>query len=282
METARRWATRVGVPTDTGSPRCPACTVLSGTLALALSVGIGFLWIPAGVVALVTFTGIIAWRGYLVPGTPAVVRPLSTAIGGGERTPDRYSTANALADGGTVTDTEWFLRSMAVLESSEDGTDLELADRFWTVWWRRIRRFQDEERAISQLASVIDVDPEALAYEEAGDQLAIVYDGGAVGGWISEAALVADLAAESTLREWIPGWDELGDDRRTALIASLRRFLEACPRCEAPLEGGDSAHRRMEIGDRAPSAEKNANGVEVACPSCGDLLDRGLASESSG
>ena len=264
METAIRRATRIGASADTDACRGHACTVLSGTLAVVLCVGIGVVWMPAGVVAFVAFTGIIAKRGYLVPGTPAVIRRLSTAIGIGVRHPDGESTVTAVADGGTLTDTEWLLRSMAVLEPSKKGATFELADRFRDVWWRRIRRFQDEERAITQLASVIEVDPDALAYEDAGGQLAIVCDGGAVGGWISEAALIADLAVESTLREWIPGWDELGDDRRTTLIASLRTFLEACPRCEASLETKEDVRLRC--------VSKQIDSETVHCDSCGDLV----------
>ena len=265
METARRWATRVRSSTDTNARRCPACIVLNGMLALILGVLIGVVWIPAGVVSFAAFVGIIVWRGSLVPGMasrlgrymPAPVRSWIEPANG-------RAAVIPLTDGGEILDTERRLRMAGVIEPAERGDSMQLTDRFHDIWWRRIQRFQDDERAISQLATIIEVDPEKLSYEASGDRLVIAYDDSAVGGWISEAALIADLAVESTLREWIADWEELRDERRCRLIACLRAFLEACPRCESALEVSEDVRQRC-VSDQVDSET-------VDCDSCGDLV----------
>ena len=265
METARRWAARVRSSAGTEVRRCPVCVGINGMLALILGVLIGVVWIPAGVVSFGALVGIIAWRGSLVPG---MARPLRRYLPARVRSwidPSNGTAAvTPLTDGGEVLDTERRLRMAGVIESSECGDSIQLTDRFQDIWWRRIRRFRDDERAISQLATIIEVDPEKLSYEASGDRLVIAYDGSAVGGWISEAALIADLAVESTLREWIADWEELRDERRCRLIACLRAFLEACPRCESALEVSEDVRQRC-VSDQVDSET-------VDCDSCGDLV----------
>lgn len=262
----------------TGENRCMPCTIVNTIIALVVGGGIALLWPPAGVIAIVAFLAVIYLRGYLVPGTPQLTqqyfpervlrlfgkepmaeelqvdsegagRPESTTEANGEEPPDPEEV-------------EWLLVTNGIVEECEDVDDLCLTEAFSEVWWRRIRQFrEDEERAANQLAAVVDVDPDALAFAEDGGTFSVTFEGDLIAQWPSDAAFYADLAAEPTLAEWLPNWEGLGDRGRTELLAGMRAFLEECPACDADLE---------QVEDVRKSCCSSAFvSVSVDCGACG-------------
>jgi len=163
-------------------------------------------------------------------------------------------------------ETEALLRSAGVVEECDD--DLCLTGEFEDVRWRRIRRFRaDDERAATQLAAVIDVDPDALEFVEDDDRFGVTFEGDRIAQWASDAAFYADLATEPTLSEWLPDWDGLSDRQRTELLAGMRAFLEECPACDADLAQVEDVRKSCCSGEMV--------NVSVDCPDCGALVFSG-------
>lgn len=235
-------------PEYTGENRCMPCTAVNSVIAVVLAVGIAVLWPPAGLAALVVFFAAIYLRGYLVPGTPELTQrympdrvlrlfdkePLED---GGQTDVEGDTEAETRAEEREPEEIEELLLDAGVVEECEDGDDLCLTGTFEEVWWRRIRAFrEDETRATEQLAAVIQVDPDDLAFVSKEGTFGVTLEGDLIAKWVSDAAFYADLASEPTLSEWLPEWEELGDRRRTELLAGMRAFLEECPACETELE----------------------------------------------
>ncbi|MFC6721071.1 hypothetical protein [Halobacteriaceae bacterium SHR40] len=177
---------------------------------------------PAGIAALVVFAAAIYLRGYLVPGTPELTQRyfshwLLRAFGKDpfedvQTTDGGVEPTEAAADRPEPAETEQLLRDAGVVEEAPDEDCLCLTAEFREVWWRRIRNYrEDDDRAAAQLASVVDVDPEQLAFVDEENYFGVEFAGELIGRWSSDAAFYADLAAEPTLAEWLPEWGELGD-----------------------------------------------------------------------
>lgn len=283
MSALRTTIARLRQPEYTGENRCLPCTVANTIIAGFLAAGVG-----AAVAAVAPITGAVAtagvvlavslasiWlRGYLVPGTPELTQryfpPWLLRAFGKELidTPldsdDGVAASSPTAEGSDQADpeeTEQLLRSAGVVRDCPHEDDLCLTDEFREVWWRRIRSFRaDEARAAAQLATVLGVDPDRLTFVE-GPKFGVEFDGELVGQWESDAAFYADLAAEPTLAEWLPEWDELGDRTRTDLLAGLRAFLASCPSCEAELDQVENVRESCCAGELVS--------VSVECEACG-------------
>ncbi|MEF8812489.1 MAG: hypothetical protein V5A55_01550 [Halovenus sp.] len=282
MSTPNDTLDRLRQPEYTGENRCLPCTLVNSVIAVVLAAGIGFLWLPAGVLALVASFGAIYFRGYLVPGTPELTQryfpewllelfgkdPIEAELRAANDQPE-----TAVEDGGNdhsgPTGTEELLLTAGVVVECDDVDDLCLTDEFSEVWWRRIRRFRsDSERAAAQLGAVVDVDPDALDFVEAEDgNFAVTLEGDIIARWSSDAAFYADLAAEPTLSEWLPDWEGLTDRQRTDLLAGMRAFLETCPACDADLEPVEDVRKSCCSGEVVS--------VSVDCTDCGALVFSG-------
>lgn len=231
-------------PEYTGENRCLPCTAINVFAALLLAISIALVWPPGGAFVMIACLLVIALRGYLVPGTPTLTArylPETVLRWFGKAEPTERFAAETSSDERVrdgKSDVEELLLSAGVVEVDPGTDDLQLTERFHDAWWRRIRRLRDDGGELERLAAILDVDVDALSIDVEGgnDRLVVSFEEDAIAHWVSEAAFYADLAVEPTLREWLPRWDELTDDRRTSLIAGLRAFLEECPRCEAPLE----------------------------------------------
>lgn len=268
---------RFRLPEHTGENRCLPCTVVNSVVAVVVASGVAKLWLPAGALALAVSVTAIYFRGYLVPGTPELTRrsPRLLALLGKEQADDvREASTRSGADTTGSTDwserpeTEQLLEFSGVVEACDDADDIRLTEKFREVWWRRIRRFRDDEgRALAQLAAVVGTDPAALEFVREDQQFGVARDGTFVTEWVSEAAFYADLAAEPTLSEWVPDWERLSDGKRTELIAGLRAFLEVCPACEADLEQVET------VQDSCCSSV--VVGVSVDCSECGAAVFNG-------
>jgi len=273
MSTPSKRLDRLRQPEYTGENRCMPCTVVNSVIAIGLAAVLAFLWPPVGPVALVVFLATIYLRGYLVPGTPELTRRFPEWL---LRLFGKESVDETMeVDAGVSTlegedrapeETEALLRSAGVVEECDD--DLCLTGEFEDVRWRRIRRFRaDDERAATQLAAVIDVDPDALEFVEDDDRFGVTFEGDRIAQWASDAAFYADLATEPTLSEWLPDWDGLSDRQRTELLAGMRAFLEECPACDADLAQVEDVRKSCCSGEMV--------NVSVDCPDCGALVFSG-------
>ena len=263
---------RLRQPAYTGDNRCLPCTIVNSIIAVGLAASIAFLWFPAGIFALVLFAATIYFRGYLVPGTPELTKryfPVwllrifgKEPFDGVETTDGGIRDASTPKDGPDRDEAEQLLRSAGIVTDCPDEDDLCLTDEFQKVWWRRIRLFRDDEgRAAAHLAQVLDIDPEQLTLVNGEGSFSVEFDGDPIGRWSSDATFYADLAAEPTLAEWLPEWEELDDQTRTELLAGMRAFLQACPACEAELTQVENVRQSCCAGELVS--------VSVECDSCG-------------
>ena len=266
--TRRALIDRLRQPAYTGENRCLPCTVLNTLISLAISVLLASVWLPLGVLTFLACVGLIYIRGYVVPYTPTITQRyfpdrLLRWFGKQDAGPStslstRSDTAN---DSDAAVDIEALLRDGTVVVDCPDEDDLCLSDAFEAAWWRRIRRLREHDPAARErLAAVIDVDPDALAFDD-GTRFSVTYEGDPIGAWESEAAFYADLAVEPTLDEWLAKWAALSDHERTQLIAGMRAFLDRCPRCEESVEQAENI--------RKTCCSSTVVGVDVDCPACG-------------
>lgn len=217
-------------PAHTGPNRCLPCTALNAGIALVLAGAVAVLTSPAvGGAVLAASTATIYVRGYLVPYTPAITRRYFPdrvlAWFGKESTVSEPEDVVAGANG----DVERRLVSLGVVEA--DGDDIRLTASFADAWDREIDATRDDPTR--RVADHLDLaEPEIRTR----DGVCVVRDGGEeVTRWLSEAALIADVAAISALRTRADGWAALADDERAVVLSKLRLFLEECPACEGPL-----------------------------------------------
>jgi hypothetical protein len=245
-------------PEYTGENRCVPCTVVNLLIALVLAGGVAVVSVPAAAVVLVGSAVAVYLRGYLVPGTPTLTK--------------RYLPEAVLAlfdkhevdppSIGDDADVESFLREVDAVEECRNGTDLCLTEDFRTAWHDRIDRLRDGGEAdewIGTLFDGLDVDPDRVRVESYGDAYEAYIDDTRVGQWESQAAYLADLAAEGELRERHRGWHRLGFDARTEVLGSLRLWLERCPSCAGPVTLGE---------DTVESCCRSIDVIAATCESC--------------
>jgi len=56
--------------------------------------------------------------------------------------------------------------------------------------------------------------------------------------WESRTAFLADVTAGRELQRRYPAWEDMENETRTSMLASLRVFLEHCPTCDGTLDLG--------------------------------------------
>ena len=164
-------------------------------------------------------------------------------------------------DGRTLAE---LLEEAGIVTETEAGDDLRLTDRFADVWHRRINRVRDGDRAVQQLALVLEVDPDKLVLEESDGTFIVRLDGNTLGKWPAEAAFLADVALYPTLGEWLPVWEELDGQSRDELLGRLRAFLEICPACDGDLQAFEE-----------PDSDSGEMEVTLACAECGSVVFNG-------
>lgn len=264
----------------TGANRCIPCTVVNALIAVAVSLAIALVTVPGAIAAFVLFVALIYLRGYLVPYTPTLTK---------RYLPDRIlrkfdkghaTSAVPTSDEGLV-DVESFLYSLDVLTERESGNDLRLVPTFRDTWRQHMTALEAGTARRSAIASLLDVDRDKLAFQEFGSAVLVRYEGKQVGQWESEAALLADLAADSTLAEWDDRWPTIDVANRSRILNTLRMFLETCPDCGGPTRFGqetvesccrsidvvavtcNDCHARLFELEMSPSVREAATGAEV-------------------
>ena len=236
-------------PEYTGENRCLPCTVLNVAIGGVLALAAAVFSTALGAVVAVGAALLVYFRGYLVPGTPALTKrylprrvlrwfgkdPLPTV----EVDPER-----GFAD---PADLERTLVAAGALEETADGSDLRLTDGFAERWGAAMADV-DREALAERVAAALDCDPEE--FESRGGGVVLRSNHRVVAQWPSEAALVADAAAAGLLADRVDGWDALPTAQRTVFLSGLRLFAEDCPDggdVEADSEMVESCCSRMDV-----------------------------------
>ncbi|MGQ4555679.1 hypothetical protein [Halobellus sp. GM3] len=273
-------------PEYVGENRCLPCTAVNLVLTVALAIAFGSIWAPAGVGVAVVGIAAIYSRGYLVPGTPALTKRYF---------PDRILRlfdkhdelaafdANAVDPSETedAADVEAFFAAVGALEPCHDGADLCLTATFRDAWATRIDRYSDADgdadaAIVAPLFADLDIDEGGIETEVRHNAFVARLGSTTLARWESSAAAVADVAADSVLRDRSSAWRDLPYDRRMGLLGALRLWLDRCPDCEGAVELDEE------------TVESCCRSYEVAastCNECGTRLfearlpDGGLAPE---
>lgn len=258
---------RVRQPQYTGSNRCLPCTGVNVGIAVVLTIVIAAAVVTAGgstvdatlvgTVVLGLSGAVIYLRGYLVPYTPWLTK---------RYLPDRVlrrfdkdaRPQMAIAD--EDLDVEATLKRAGALTDCEHEDDLCLTDGFRTAWREQVTTVRATDTSRTDLASLLDVDPDRLSVADHGDAFVAHLDGRRAGQWESRAAFLADVAATNVLRERVRWWSDLGIEQRSSLLHGLRIFLEQCPACDGPVTMGEEV---------VESCCRSMNVVAVTCQSCG-------------
>lgn len=260
---------RLRRPEYTGPNRCIPCTVVNSVIAVVVAGALAVAgWSVLGVVAgwllgtgtLLLFLATIYLRGYLVPGTPRLTKTYfpdrvlrwfdKEPIGGGEVLDGDVDPETVLLEAGAVVDCE-----------HED--DLCLTGEFRADWRGRIADLREGDAGRDELATVLDVDPDQLTFEDHGEAFTARLDGRRAGQWESRAAFLADVAAARELRSRFGPWSAMDVRERSAVLGGLRIFIEQCPDCDGPVSIGQEV---------VESCCRSFDVVAVSCRDCGARL----------
>ena len=264
MSVASGMLDRLRRPEYTGENRCVPCTVTNVVIAV---VGAAVVWVLlpgtlgpvlGGAVLLVSL-GAIYLRGYLVPGTPWFTRTyfpdwLLAAF-------DKHPAPPTTADGDL--DVEATLVEAGALEECADVEDLCLTGDFQAAWREEVERLRREDTSREDLGAILDVDADALSFDEYGDAFSASHGGVRVGQWESKAAFRADLAAAKVLGERAGAWGGLDAEERGGLLTGLRLFVEECPECRGAVTVEEEVKR---------SCCRSFDVVAASCADCGARL----------
>ena len=221
LESLRRIADGLRRPEYTGENRCLPCTVLNIAVVGVAAIAASRRNRPLGGLALAAGLGLVALRGYVVPGTPrfapVLVDSLPASFG---HEPPAGVESGSLADD---RDPEAMMRALVDAGViAPDGEQLYLDDAFRTAWEDRmaeLRELSGEELAARTGAASHD-SVEGEFHEErvllAGDRDV----------WLSPAVALAETAAVETLADW-----GLARDLRVQAAEPLRTFVRTCPVC---------------------------------------------------
>lgn len=239
-------------------------------LALGSAVGVAIGSPAAGLVAVALSLLPIYYRGYLVPGTPALTRrylPASVRRLFGKPDGARADESDPRVGGDRFDgDLEALLESAGIVTECEDADEPCLTDDFRRSWRREMRRLgeRDSNVALERLAAELDedVDADRLSATTESDRFAVSLDGTQLLRWNSRAAFVADVAAVAELRSRC-AWDALEEDVRSRILAVLRTFLSDCPLCETELTA---------VEDSADLCCGAVRRVSIECDGCGAVV----------
>lgn len=251
-------------PDHTGENRCTPCTIVNVAIAASVAVLVAVVNVLLGVGALVAGLIAIYLRGYLVPGTPTLTkryvpdRALRLFDKEPEATDARSGSQSAEEDAESV-DPEELLLDVGAVRPCDDVDDLCLTDEFDAAWKAAIDECCGDPTDPERLGALFGADPDLL-HAETGDGSPLVSASG-VGRnrWISEGALLADLAADVALREHDERWTELAAHRRLPILKALRSFLDDCPLCGGVIEMGD---------EEVESCCRSWTVIAVTCTEC--------------
>ncbi|MFH5801661.1 hypothetical protein [Haladaptatus sp. CMAA 1911] len=241
----------------TGENRCIPCTVVNLLIAAAMAVGFAFVTtsLAVGLIVFAAFVIVIYLRGYLVPGTPKLTK--------------RYFPSRLLAMfgkevvssdfEGRTTDTDTENESLLTANGVTGDDGVTLTDEFRESWTEQMRDVADGGIQPTDVAALFD----ATSVSQHGDQSFVVDERKSV-RWGSNAALVADLAADTVLRERTHRWTSIDTERRESVRMGLRLCLKRCPTCGGPLGVEET---RID-----PCCQRPHLSAQSVCEECGAVL----------
>ncbi|WP_436903309.1 hypothetical protein [Halovenus halobia] len=258
---------RLRQPEYTGENRCLPCTVVNAIIAVALagaSAAVGWLLaepvvgVAAGAGVLAVSVAAIYFRGYLVPGTPALTKQYlpRRVLAWFGKAPERTTIDSDL-------DPEAALLSAGALTPCENQDDLCLDDEFRAEWYDNIDRLESANAGRERLLDVLGLDTGSVDFQDHGEAFRARVNGSVVGRWESEAAFLADVAAAENLDERIANWAALSVRERSQLLSGLRIFIDSCPACGGTPEFGT---------DTVESCCSTHEVAAVSCDGCGARL----------
>jgi hypothetical protein len=153
------------------------------------------------------------------------------------------------------------LSAFGVVRPTEDGDDLELVDSFRAEWEDAIEALSEDDERVETLADLFQEDEAAVEIEtrEDGRYYGLV-DGKAQYNWITEAALISDLAAHRAVASEDRRWSVLLPEERLSVLKGFRVFLETCPECGGPIAPTDES---------VESCCQSWEVIAVECADCG-------------
>ena len=267
---------RLRQPEYVGANRCTPCTVLNLGIAAVIAGAIALLVPWVGIVVFSIFIGVIYLRGYLVPGTPTLTKrylparvlrlfgkdlPVGRAFDGGT-----VSAESGVAENGNTklggqdqdADSDERLALAGVINQTETG-DVTLTSGFRDVWREEIRTVRERTPGTDDVRRLFN----AETVSHVSDQ-SFVVDGNTSIRWGSEAALVADVAAATVLKERVEAWSTFDRDRQRSVLLGLRLCLERCPSCDSTV---DMSEDRVD-----PCCQKPHLVADSICQDCGAVL----------
>lgn len=243
-------------PEYTGSNRCLPCTALNIALAAVVAGAVALVSVPAAVPIAIVAVALIYFRGYLVPGTPALTK---------RYLPDRIlarfgkAAVSERLEAGDI-DPGVVLVATGALVDYPKAPDVSLDPAFAAELRERtvdLRR-GDEDHRQQVIAAVLDVAFEDIDVVPSESSCSVFLGDEQLGTWESPAALDTDLAAMELLAERGSPWDRLDVSARSEVVGALRLFVETCPDC-----GGHVA-----LGER--TVESCCSSREVLATTCSD------------
>jgi hypothetical protein len=248
-------------PEYTGENRCVPCTIANALIAFAASAVVSLVPPTLGVESAVAFglgvvilalsAFLIYLRGYLVPGTPELTKrympervlrafgkhPLDEReTAGTDEEPPQFETIEKVrAHRENAVDPEAFLEDAGVL-AFEDG-DPALTDAFASRSWERIETVRDGTIDTGTLASMFEVEEGDI--EPVEREYPAYRAGSRVRTWISEGALIVDVATYETLADQVDRWTEVPYEQRLDIVEWLRGLQDTCPFCGGTVRFSD-------------------------------------------
>lgn len=256
----------------TGENRCIPCTITNLAIAVVVGAGLGFLWIPAGVGFLGLAVAAIYFRGYLVPGTPALTKRYfpDRVLRWFDKEPEAVDAP--LAGSEADIDPEPVLLELGVIEFCQGGQDLCPTDTFTSEWRSEVEAIRGNgdvgdgpatAEVKARLAELFDASPSEVDLVERDQFTLVTVDGIQMARWESRAALLGDLATLPILRRRHGNWDDLDVTTKGRLLNGTRVFLERCPECDADVSFStntvESCCRSMDV-------------VTLECSECESVL----------
>lgn len=252
---AGRAVAAVRQPEYTGANRCLPCTVFNLAVVGLAAASVAVVELLAAVPVVAVGVLLVALRGYVVPGTPAITRRY---LPDPARRWTHHDTGSATADALDF-DPEAVLVAAGALVPCPDGDDRCLDPAFRAAWRREMADVDVDlgDAFDAMLPAGVTVPVEVGRRENA---VVGRVAGTTIVEWPSRAAFVADAAAARTLADADAAWDDRRFDEQTRLLVALRLWLNHCPVCDG----------RVELGDDTVASCCHSVPVRAAsCASCG-------------
>ncbi|WP_411966128.1 hypothetical protein [Haloferax sp. YSMS24] len=274
-------------PEYTGKNRCGPCTILNLFLAGLFTMGIAHWSHIAGYISFAVSLGLIYFRGYLVPGTPALTKrylpreilrwfgkepELETRNGideknlrDGAKTNEPSKSVNEAKDTAEVIEPDQYLLAEGIIKPCEDVEDLCLDDEFKEAWNREIDQLSDSELDATDVISILDIKTsvEEFNIKEYRNAWTIVSDTQRIGRWPSQRALLADVGAARVLYKWSNTWGDMSPMHKGQVLNGIRLFIEKCP-------GEDESVTMTE--ETVESCCSSHDVIVISCNESGDRL----------